>query len=151
MKATRKTPTERLTAGLVRMPNGCLEWTGNLGRGGYGSIKVHGKTISTHRFAWTLANGPIPDGFHVLHHCDNPPCCDTDKCLFLGTRADNMADKITKGRDYWQQKTHCPQNHPYDEANTYLYHGHRHCRTCRAAAVVAHDQKERRLARVTAS
>lgn len=26
--------------------------------------------------------------------------------------------------------THCPQGHPYDEANTYLYRGHRSCRAC---------------------
>jgi hypothetical protein len=131
------------------MPNGCLEWTGNLGRGGYGSIKVQGKTLSTHRFAWTLVNGPIPDGLQVLHHCDNPPCCDTEKCLFLGDDFDNMADKIAKGRDYWLNVTHCPQGHPYDEANTYVTpRGHRQCRTCRAAAVVAHDEKKRRLARV---
>lgn len=27
-------------------------------------------------------------------------------------------------------RTHCPHGHPYDEANTYLYHGHRLCRAC---------------------
>lgn len=29
-------------------------------------------------------------------------------------------------------KTHCPQGHPYDEANTYVRPGtvHRKCRTC---------------------
>lgn len=29
------------------------------------------------------------------------------------------------------EKTHCPQGHPYDEANTYRSNGHRQCRTCR--------------------
>lgn len=28
------------------------------------------------------------------------------------------------------RKTHCPQNHPYDEVNTYVHNGHRYCRTC---------------------
>lgn len=27
-------------------------------------------------------------------------------------------------------RTHCPRGHPYDEANTYLNAGRRHCRTC---------------------
>lgn len=30
-------------------------------------------------------------------------------------------------------KTHCPQGHPYDEANTQWYSGRRYCRGCKAA------------------
>src|ERR1035437_7520626 len=77
------TLAERLAAGLVLAPNGCLEWTGatNIsanGEGGYGTIGDNYRQLSTHRLAWTLANGPIPDGLWVLHHCDNRPCCQTE-------------------------------------------------------------------------
>ena len=35
-------------------------------------------------------------------------------------------------------KTHCPQNHPYDEENTYVdRRGARHCRTCRRERMAA--------------
>jgi hypothetical protein len=96
----------RLKRRLVRQPNGCLEWQGCTGDDGYGQIgDGAGKVVRTHRAAWELANGPIPDGLHVLHHCDNPPCGETEPSeaypeghLFLGTNDDNVADKMAKGR-----------------------------------------------------
>lgn len=104
----------------------------------------NGKRTLTHRAAWGLANGPIPLGMKVLHHCDNPSCCQTDTTagfpdghLFLGTAADNTADMIAKGRkgsNTMSGRTHCPENHPYDEENTYVYpDGSRDCRICRRA------------------
>src|SRR5258708_4115991 len=53
--------------------------------------------VSTHRYAWEITFGPVPENLQVLHHCDNPTCCRPDH-LFLGTGADNMADKVAKGR-----------------------------------------------------
>jgi hypothetical protein len=50
-----------------------------------------------HRRAWTEANGPIPDGMFVLHHCDNRACSNVEH-LFLGTQTDNMRDMLAKGR-----------------------------------------------------
>lgn len=134
------TPPERLAANLVRMSNGCLEWTSGVDDRGYGQISVDGKHAKTHRLAWMLANGPIPEGLFVLHRCDNPPCAQTeategypDGHLFLGTHSVNMADMITKGRGNNQKKTHCPQGHEYTETNTYVLPSRpraRYCRTC---------------------
>ena len=73
---------------------GCRPWMGTRNRNGYGLLNL---TLCTHRLAWELANGPIPRGLLVLHHCDNPPCCNPDH-LFLGTHADNAADRTRKGR-----------------------------------------------------
>lgn len=50
-----------------------------------------------HRAVWEAIWGPIPSGMQVLHRCDNKPCMRPDH-LFLGTPADNMADKVAKGR-----------------------------------------------------
>ena len=124
----------RLNSRLTRKANGCLEWGGFVDRKGYGQIRVGQVMVKTHRLAWELAHGPIPAGMAVLHHCDNPPCCDADKCLWLGTDADNMADRDAKGHNWNQSVTHCPAGHPYAEWNTYHHAGKRMCRTCRRLA-----------------
>jgi hypothetical protein len=77
---------------VVDPETGCHLWTGTIIPGGYG--RVH---VAAHRLAFQLANGPIPAGLLVLHRCDNPPCCNPEH-LFLGSNADNMADKVRKGR-----------------------------------------------------
>lgn len=80
-----------------RSPEGCWNWTAYRNRKGYGSFAVEaGLRIQAHRFAFALTT-PIPDGMSVLHHCDNPSCVNPSH-LFLGTNSDNVADKISKGR-----------------------------------------------------
>jgi len=81
-------------------PNGdCLEWSRGTHRQGYGltNCPKFKKMVTTHRMAYELEFGEIPDEMHVLHKCDNPPCCNPDH-LFLGTHQDNMLDMKEKGR-----------------------------------------------------
>lgn len=90
-----KSIQQRLESKLKQNDNGCLEWQGY--RDKYGRIKVNGKMMGTHRLAWEIKNGEIPDSLFVLHKCDNPPCCNIDH-LFLGNQKDNMQDALKKGR-----------------------------------------------------
>ena len=89
---------ERIESQLVTVPSGCREYGGNRNKAGYGRISIGHKTYQVHRLAWELANGEeIPDGMLVRHTCDNPPCSEPTH-LLLGTDADNVADKMARGR-----------------------------------------------------
>ena len=81
----------------VTKTDGCWEFQGYRNAAGYGHIGVNNALVLTHRFAWMLEHGSIPEGLFVLHHCDNPPCVRINH-LYLGTRADNGYDMSARNR-----------------------------------------------------
>lgn len=95
------------------------------------------------RYVWEQANGPIPHGLHVCHHCDTPRCIRLSH-LFLGTPLENMQDKMRKGR--WKggrPRGTCNAGHPMEGDNLYVTpKGMRTCRTCQRRRKREHYQRK---------
>ena len=82
-------------------PDDCWLWNGYCDPNGYAR---YGRLLAS-RIAFELEREPIPDGLCVCHRCDNPRCVNPAH-LWLGTQPDNVADMVTKGRAWWQRRSH---------------------------------------------
>jgi HNH endonuclease len=84
---------------VVKREIGCWDWKGIKNKAGYGRMtRGRQNFILAHRFSFERFVGPIPEGMHVLHNCDNPSCPRPDH-LFPGTDLDNVHDMLAKGRN----------------------------------------------------
>jgi len=147
---TRIPIEERFWSKVAVADNGCWVWTAGLTYQGYGQINRSDTATETrrpmlaHRLSYEWAKGPIPDGMQVDHLCHTSACpggrtCPHRRCvnpdhLGLATNRENTL----RGSGFAARnaaKTHCPQNHPYDEANTLRdRNGGRHCHECLRAS-----------------
>lgn len=95
------TLADRLAKHSTPEPNtGCLIWFGSKNDDGYGVIwydKDGHRVLQTHRAAYLVRHGLIPEGLWVLHRCDNRPCINVDH-LYLGTVTQNVRDMFERGR-----------------------------------------------------
>ncbi len=94
----KKSITERIYKNIIcDIKTQCWNWTGCLVRG-YGQISINYKLQLVHRVIYQELCGPIPeDKPCVLHHCDNPKCCNP-KHLYAGTQQDNINDREKRNR-----------------------------------------------------
>jgi len=111
---------------------GCMIFTRAKNAKGYGRLKGPDRRLRlAHRVAYEATRGPIPAGLVIDHLCRNPACCNPAH-LEAVTTQENTRRANSGLKD--AIKTHCPQGHPYDEANIYRgRRGERQCKTCTLA------------------
>lgn len=80
------------------LANGCWECVSHpKDKDGYCKVQRNRKTLKVHRYVYEKEKGTIPDGYVVMHTCDNPTCINPDH-LVTGTHNDNQQDKVRKNR-----------------------------------------------------
>ncbi|MGN6589479.1 MAG: HNH endonuclease signature motif containing protein [Sphingomicrobium sp.] len=113
---------------------------------GYGQIGRGGRKdgiAASHRVAYELTYGPIPDGMHIDHTCHNadPDCLSGNDCPHRACcnprhlEAVTQQENIRRGNNgiHGRLKTHCPKGHEYTPENTFRNNNGRGCKICRRA------------------
>jgi hypothetical protein len=127
-----RTLEERLLEKIaVDVETGCWLWTAYTDPAGYGRIATSAQPNPelAHRVSYRLYVGPIPEGLTLDHlcrvrRCVNPAHLEPVTLAENKRRGESLAAQNAR-------KTHCPQGHPYDEANTHVTaQGYRDCRAC---------------------
>ncbi len=113
----------------VEVTGACWYWTAAR-IVGYGRFRTaSGRFLPAHRLSYEHFVGPIPPGMHPDHLCRNPSGIRPDHLEPVTVRENLLRSSLTEAAKN-AAKTHCPQGHPYDEANTLVSGRGRHCRAC---------------------
>ena len=117
------------------LEDGCKVWTRakvQSSKSQYGVVWHEGTKWLTHRLAWTLANGAIPDGMHINHKCQVTTCGNVDHLEVLTP----VEHARTKPPDSRARALYCKAGHRFLPENTYWYtdkrgYDMRACKECR--------------------
>lgn len=110
----------------------CWLWLGAMTKGGYG--KVGKPTRLTHRVAYELVVGPIPEGLQIDHLCRVRSCQNPAHMEPVTAHENQRRSRSVSGLN--MAKTHCDAGHELSGDNLFVYPedsaraGRRACRAC---------------------
>ncbi len=97
-KGHGKSPQERLMLQSVRNETtGCRTMTKVPTSDGYCQLRINGKLVTCHRYAFELAGGTIPEGYQLDHKCCNRRCIEPSH-LEAVTSSQNVQRSYDRGR-----------------------------------------------------
>ena len=128
----------------VEEESGCWVWTAALASStGYGRQGYGGFVWYSHRLAYSLLRGSIPEGLSIDHLCRNRACCNPAH-LEIVTHRENCLRGVSFAAVN-AAKTHCKRGHEFTPENTFRRNGRRPGRECIAC------RKERRAKQALAN
>lgn len=138
----RSSLLDRFMSHVEFHPGGCWLWKGSLYHG-YGHFNIKGKYWLVHRASYFIFKGKDLDSLPFDHMCHDPKICKGGsdcphrRCVnpahleYTTTKENSSRERAVHHARWQQAKTHCPQGHPYDDANTRITKtGGRACRAC---------------------
>lgn len=117
----------------------CWLWTAALDISGYGVFRVAEKMVKAHRFSYTLARGPIPDGLQVDHLCRVRRCVNPDHMELVTNR-----ENFLRGSALTARLHHlgiCIRGHALAGENARRSGGRVRCRICTNEAARRYRQR----------
>ena len=118
--------------------NGCWIWQASKRPNGYGQVRVAGRNMLAHRWAYELLVGPIPDGLVLDHLCRVIACVNPAHLEPVTQRENTLRGEGLPAQR--ARKTHCVHGHEFTDANTYRDPNRNGRRTCRICAR-EHDRR----------
>lgn len=134
----------------VEKTDTCWLWTGTkpYGYGSFKTLEPSGayRSWQSHRYAFELLVGPVPDGLQLDHLCRVKACVNPAH-LEPVTAVENTRRALTAPSTINAAKTHCKWGHSFDERNTRVdpRTGERICRTCSRERERRYAQQRRQL------
>ena len=119
-----------------RDASGCWLWTAYSQASGYGRFCIggaRGDMVMSHRYAYQMLVGSIPDLMELHHLCGNRSCVNPTHLELSSHHLNILRGNSPAAAN--AKKTRCPAGHPYNNVNTYIQaNGGRRCRACDSKA-----------------
>ena len=98
-------PMDRWWASVECVPDGCWRWLGAPNAGGYGTMKIQGRSYVATRLGYEWLVGPIAEGLQIDHLCRNRLCVRPSHLEPVSSRENTLRGRTLAAAEV--RKTHC--------------------------------------------